>query len=241
MQRVRTAAGYPVIEPKDALSLLAQRHEFANSTHTAFHSPLPLYVLAENKPRPGHPDWAEFACWTNGSMTAVMAYFSPVDALLTSGAAERRRYRLVPIESLQPAPMIEAWSGWFNVCLVYAVGARGQQLLPNDTGTLLPLVQPISFNLTTGVPEHFHLRFDRSTLEWLDGLYDKAGLQNYLEQMDRLADDTHAGIERRAAEALAAGKRSSAADPTHYAIYDPQAERWRYVSFDAYPAPSRNG
>lgn len=222
-------------------SLAARRRELATREDVAFHCSLPLYILAEPRPSPREPGRVEVTCWGDEKKKGVLAFFSPVDALLSriGGINTRIRYQLLPLEAMNPSELIQEQQGWFGVCLVYGFAAIDRRVMQAASGELIPLVWPTYFGLTSGVPEHFHLQFKPVTTDWLDGLHDKAGFNDYPGSMERLTEESLNEQSRRAADACSCADFCPASENelTHIALYDHAAGYWRFVSFDDYPLP----
>ncbi len=66
-----------------AQSSLAERRAAARiASDSVIEASLPLYVLAEQHPTRDQPGWIEIGCWKEGEAEGVMAYVSPLDAMI---------------------------------------------------------------------------------------------------------------------------------------------------------------
>ena len=210
----------------------AQIHEVPNHMMC---STLPLYILAEKRPRPGNPDWAEIGCLRQNGAEGVMAYLSPVDAMIDRQDRNRHggQFEVRPFESINPISLIQANGGWLTVYLVYGYAASNKRLMCDESGGLAPLAQGVSFQIDADSTEHIQLRFGPGVLRWLDRLHVKAGLLD-LAQIRQEQEKSPASDAL--AQAQTAVQRINNPQPKHDEIaqcglYDPIEQGWRFVDF----------
>ena len=100
-----------------------------------------LYILAEHRPQPSLPDWVEVSCVQRGDTDYMLAYVSPVDARIEQHWLNRggKRYRIVPLDQINPSAFIENHDGSLNVCLVYGFAAHAGRLTADPKTGQVPL------------------------------------------------------------------------------------------------------
>lgn len=215
-----------------------------SATHSApdhvFHASLQLYIMVEIKPEPsGHAGkHLEIACWKQGNVDGMVAYLSPLDTTLDLHARNRdgRRFRGVPLESIDPRPHIQQHNDWLTIYLAYGFAAHDGRLVPDQHGDLRALVGTTHFHVTPDLSCHFHFNFGEKAQEWLAHLHVKAGLRDYSPMLDELAESSVDELDRIAGEARSLLTMEAAEDITQCALYDPIDEHWRFVDLSVLPA-----
>jgi hypothetical protein len=201
-----------------------------------FHCNLPLYILLEKKPRPDAPDWVEVGCWKQNEVEGMVAYLSPIDAMidLYERNREGHQYQIFPFESIDPRPFIKEHNGWLTVYLAYGFAASSNGLLLNSRGNPITLPEGIHFQIDPS-NEHFHLQFGGRILAWLERLHQKAGLPDYNRMAQENAHTFPDELDRLAQEALSHIKSHQGIkrECSHCALYDPIEQKWHLVDFDS--------
>jgi hypothetical protein len=198
-------------------------------------STLPLYILAEDRPRPGTPDWAEIGCFRQNGVEGVMANLSPVDAMIDLQSPNRQggRSQVRPFDSINPRSLIQANGGWLTVYLVYGYAASDKRLMRNELGGLAPLAQGVNFQIDADSAEHIQLQFGPGVLNWLDRLNDKAGLVDLAQIRQEQAESSaaEAFVEAQTAVRQIKNPQAKHDDIAQCGLYDPIEQSWRFVDF----------
>lgn len=208
----------------------------ATSAHV-FHASLPLYVLLERRPRPDCPQWVELACWRQNHAEGMLAFLSPLDAMID--CRERNRlgghYQVMPFEAIDPRPFIQEHEGWLTVYLVYGFAAHGRALIQGNHGEPLALSHGTHFQITPEMEDHFHLQFPERTVAWLERLHGAADILDYGRVAQDLSEASRTELDAQAREALERVTSSDAGRDciTHCALYDPIEQQWRFAPFEA--------
>ncbi len=217
------------------LSFADMRAKIHGDANHMMCSTLPLYILAEKRPHPGDPDWAEIGCFRQNGVEGVMAYLSPIDAMIDLQDRNRHggQFHVRPFESLSPRPIIKANGGWLTVYLIYGYAASSQRLMRNELGGLAPLAQGVNFQIDADSTEHVHLQFGPGILGWLDRLHEKAGLLDQAQIRQEQAESSPAESHALAQAAVRAIKNPQTKHDNiaQCGLYDPIEQRWRFVNF----------
>lgn len=218
----------------------AWRSTVGSEPNQIFHASLPFYALLETNPKPRQPDWVEIACYkrkNNGE--GMLAYLSLVDAELERQSLNRggRRYRIAPLEVIDPRPYLRQHDNWFTVYMVYGFAARGEQLMTDSKGGLQALSHVTHFRITPDIAQHFHLSFGERVIDWLETLHRVAEIPDYARMIEDLALSSPFEIERFAQDALrqvvapVVGKNNI----SHCALYDTVEGRWCFAALKGLP------
>jgi hypothetical protein len=216
-------------------TLAEVQDELARSEHV-FHSSLSLYIIVENRPRPGCPSWVEVGCLDLNGAEGMMVYLSPLDALLDAKVRNRdgRRYHVHPFEALDPRPYIAAHNHWLTLYLVYGFAARGKHLLVSERGNVQALTLRTHFQITPDMFDHFHLSFPDGLVGELNAVHHTAGIHDYGDILNELTECSVQDLDRQAQEATERIGEPVSGDNenvTHCALYDPIEQRWRFAAF----------
>lgn len=196
---------------------------------------MPLYVLAEPRPTRDQPGWIDIGCWKEGDTKGVMAYLSPLDAMIDLYSRNRdgSQYQIFPFEAIDPRAFIKGHDGWLTVYLVYGFAARNNRMVLTDRGEPMPLTLGIHFQIDINATDHVHLQFSDKLLDWLDRLHLKARIPDHGRVAQEQAEASTIELDRLAQDASQhiAGIGYTTADITHCSIFDPIEQRWQFVSF----------
>lgn len=219
-----------------AQSSLAERRAAARiASDRVIAASLPLYVLAEQHPTRDQPGCIEIGCWKEGEAEGVMAYVSPLDAMIDLYSRNRDggQYQIFPFEAVDPRALIKSHDGWLTVYLVYGFSARGNRFLLNGRGEPIPLTLGTHFQIDIDAADQVHLQFSDKLLTWLDRLHQKARIPDHGRVAQEQSEGSATELDRLAQDALLriAGIDAAAPAITHCGIFDPIERCWRFVSF----------
>jgi hypothetical protein len=197
---------------------------------------LPLYILAETRPKPNEPAHVEIACLQYCGRTFMQPFLSPIDAMIYRYYATKAgyRYEVRVFEEISPQPFILK-QGCFQLYIVYGFAARENRVLFGKDGSALPLGKPFELDIPPEAMPHFHVDLDTDWIDELNSLHRRADMADYSSiVMDDMASAPRREVVQHAQDAFSQlekpGKQivKDPKDITHCALYDPLLQRWRF-------------
>lgn len=203
------------------------------------HSSLTLYVLAERRPTPINPDWVDVGCLNKNGAVGMMAYLSPLDALLDAAVRNHggARFEVQPFEAIDPRPFITSHDNWLTVYLAYGFAARGKSLVVGYRGHVQALTTCTHFHIPTETIDHFHLSFSDELIGYINAIHRSAGISDFGRIAEEQAETSLQQLNQQAKEAAGRIKQTVIGHDniSHCALYDPVEQQWCFAGFEDTP------
>lgn len=198
-------------------------------------SSLPIYILVENQPRHGCPEYVEMACLRQNGVEGIMCYLSLVDAMIDLQGRNKagRFYEIRPLEAIDPQIFLDQHKGWLTVFLVYGFAAEHGKVWGDEGGQPVPFGKMLHFQLgTDNEAKQFTLEFGGELAQWLARLHERAEIYDHADTHCDLEQMSHDELDRCAKEAvrrMPQAPRGTGA-VLQCALYDPLEQEWRFVA-----------
>jgi len=220
-------------------TLCEYRKGVYESPDLVFCSSLALYALAEKKPHPGEPNYAELACLRINGVEGVLLCLSPIDAMIQrlKYSADGQKYEVCPYEVADPRIFIRHHDNWLSLHIVYGYGAHNNKVLLDTGGYPCGQIFALHYQFSPeNIDSHFCLNIQEEITSKLNKLHRLAGLPDYWSLVHEQAQSSMPELDVLASTALRVAdyiEIDKVQESTQCALYDPVEAKWRFVGFDA--------
>jgi hypothetical protein len=195
---------------------------------------IPLYILAEKKPRPDGSTGLLVASNMVGEVWGTLIYLSPLDAAIDGERMNRqgRDFQVRPLESFDPRNNIVADGGFMTLDFVSDFLASGNELIPDENNALRPNAYRVHMLVREEDLQEppIQFDFDDDMVDLFNDLHRKAGIRDYYQISLDMARETPMALVGMAREALKKARRAKSATlPTQHGVFDPVDMRWRFA------------